>query len=161
MARRFTPRRRRVRPRCWRTPQLRLAQNKTPAVAGGGFDSERRFAYGADDEVVSSSDEDGAIGVSEEIGAIGLSEDDDTTGAAEDDETTGASDEDDTTGAALDEETTAEDDGGVTTTGVVVPRLKTKIRPMITITATMMIIQVLRFMRVTLCWRRGDRGGLS
>ena len=77
----------------------------------------------------------------------------------EDDETTGAADDDELTTASLDE-TTAED-GVVSTTVVVVPRLKIQIRPMITITATMMIIQVLRFMGVTLRWRRGDRGRLS
>jgi hypothetical protein len=35
---------------------------------------------------------------------------------------------------------------------VLPPRLKIQMRPMITITATMMIIQVLRFMGLTLGW---------
>ena len=64
------------------------------------------------------------------------------------DETAGASDEagaaeDDGAGASL-ELTTAEL-GSTGVTGVGVPRLKIQMRPMITITATMMIIQVLRF----------------
>ena len=64
-------------------------------------------------------------------------------------ETAGASDdagaaEDDGAGASL-ELTTAELDGATGVTGVGVPRLKIQMRPMITITATMMIIQVLRF----------------
>ena len=59
----------------------------------------------------------------------------------------GASDdttaEDDGAGASL--ETTAELDGATGATGVGVPRLKIQMRPTITITATIMIIQVLRF----------------
>jgi hypothetical protein len=58
------------------------------------------------------------------------------------DETAGASEEG--AGAAL-ELTTAELEGSTGVTGVGVPRLKIQMRPMITITATMMIIQVLRF----------------
>jgi hypothetical protein len=69
-------------------------------------------------------------------------------------ETTGASDE--LTGAA-DELTGAWLDGVVSTTVVVAGRLKIQIRPMITITATMMIIQVLRFMGVPLLG--GERPG--
>ena len=66
--------------------------------------------------------------------AIGAASDDDdgAIGAASDDELTGATElEDELAGA----------------TGVVVagPRLKIQMRPMITITATTMIIQVLRF----------------
>jgi hypothetical protein len=56
---------------------------------------------------------------------------------------------------AADDDTTAELEAGVTG-AVVLPRLKIQIRPMITITATMMIIQVLRFMGMTLGWRRKD-----
>ena len=77
------------------------------------------------------------------------------------DETSGASDEagaadDDGAGASL-ELTTAELDGSAGVTGVGVPRLKIQMRPMITITATMMIIQVLRFILLALFWRRRDR----
>jgi hypothetical protein len=64
-------------------------------------------------------------------------------------------DEDD--GAAALELTTAELDGATGTTGVGVPRLKIKMRPMMTATATMMMIQVLRFMVLDLVWRRRDR----
>ena len=72
----------------------------------------------------------------------------DEAGAAEDDGA-GASDEDgaaeeDGAGASL-ELTAAELEGATGVTGVGVPRLKIQMRPMITITATMMIIQVLRF----------------
>jgi hypothetical protein len=67
---------------------------------------------------------------------------DTTEETAED--TAGASDEAGA-GASL-ELTTAELGGATGVTGVGVPRLKIQIRPMITITATMMIIQVLRFM---------------
>lgn len=55
----------------------------------------------------------------------------------------GAGSDDDGAGASLD--TTAELDGSTGVTGVGVPRLKIQMRPTITITATMMIIQVLRF----------------
>ena len=147
------------------------------------------MAYGADEDV-SSSDEDGAIIISDE-GAIGVSLDgvmtsditeeasditdeasdateliadstDDETAAS--DEETAASDDDTTTdelttGASLDETTALE--GAVSTTTGAGPRLKIQIRPMITITATTMIIQVLRFMGFALCWRRVDRGVLS
>ena len=101
-----------------------------------GASSEIDIAGGSDDE-----------GAAEEDGAA--SEDD---GAAEDD---GA-------GASL-ELTTAElDDGSTGVTGVGVPRLKIQMRPTITITATMMIIQVLRFIGcLPLCWRRQDREVLS
>jgi hypothetical protein len=70
---------------------------------------------------------------------------DTTEETAED--TAGASDETgaDEAGASL-ELTTAELGGATGVTGVGVPRLKIQMRPMITITATMMIIQVLRFM---------------
>jgi hypothetical protein len=95
-------------------------------------------AIGAADELAigAASDDDGAIGAADELGAIGAASDEDVTiGAADDDVTT----------TALDE---------TTAIGVVVgvPRLKIQIRPMITITATMMIIQVLRFIRFTLGW---------
>ena len=90
----------------------------------------------------------GATGAADDevAGAIVLS-DDGATGAADEDEATGASDDDEATGAAEDEEvTTALDEEGVTGVVVAGPRLKIQIRPMITITTTMMIIQVLRFM---------------
>lgn len=38
-------------------------------------------------------------------------------------------------------------------TVVVVPLLKIQMRPIITITATMMMIQVLRFIAVAFCWK--------
>jgi hypothetical protein len=101
-------------------------------------------------------DEAGAIiGASddEEAGAIGAASDEDDAGAIG-----AASEEEEATGAAEDDDdTTAELDAGVTGAVVGVPRLKIQIRPMITITATMMIIQVLRFMGLTLCWRKVDR----
>jgi hypothetical protein len=74
------------------------------------------------------------------------------------DETAGASDEDGA-GASL-ELTTAELDGATGTTGVGVPRLKIQIRPMITITATIMIIQVLRFIRALPCVGGDETGKL-
>ena len=91
---------------------------------------------GAEEDDIDSS-------IDEDIGAIGVSEDDETTGAIAE------LDEDDIAGGALELETTgATDDdeaGGVTTAVVVPPRLKMKISPTMTITATMMMIQVLRF----------------
>ncbi len=95
--------------------------------------------------------DDGAIGAADDevAGAMVLS-DDGAIGAAEDDEAAGASDDDEATGAAEDDgasdEVTALDDEVVTVVVVAGPRLKIQIRPMITITTTMMIIQVLRFM---------------
>jgi hypothetical protein len=80
--------------------------------------------------------EDGAIGAADELEAAGAASDDEATGAAEDDEATGAADD----------EVTALDDEVLTGVVVAGPRLKIQIRPMITITTTMMIIQVLRFM---------------
>jgi hypothetical protein len=106
---------------------------------------------------VAISLDDGAIGLgSLEDGAIGLISDDDD----EDDD--GAADEDDGAGATLDELTGAALELEVVTTVVVEPpRLKMRMRPMITITATMMIIQVLRFMGFALGWRRVDLGEVS
>ena len=102
----------------------------------------------------STDDEAGAIGVaSDEEAAIGAASDDDAAigAASEEDAAIGAaSDEDDATGAADDDDTTAGVTGGV-------PRLKIQIRPMMTITATMMIIQVLRFMGFALGLRKFDR----
>ena len=93
----------------------------------------------------STDEEAGAIGAAdEEAGAIGVASDEDA-GAI------GAADED--AGAAADEDTAAELDA-LFTTVVLLPRLKIQMRPMITITATMMIIQVLRFMGSTLGSRR-------
>jgi len=79
---------------------------------------------------------------------------DESAGASEDD---GAAD-DDGAGASLD--TTAELDGSTGVTGVGVPRLKIQMRPMITITATMMIIQVLRFIRACPCVGGDETGKL-
>ena len=132
------------------------AQQKTPAIAGGGCRSYyRRDQPAEDDEAgaigVASDEDAGAIGAAdEEAGAIGVASDDDAAGAAEDD--AGA------IGVASDDEAAAEDEAGaadeltaaeldaVLTVVVLLPRLKIQIRPMITITATIMIIQVLRFM---------------
>ena len=101
----------------------------------------------------------GAASDEEEAGAIGAASEDDEAGAA------GAASDEDEAGAigaaseeeagAADDETAAELEAGATG-AVVVPRLKIQIRPMITITATMMIIQVLRFIEMTLGWRRKD-----
>ena len=81
-------------------------------------------------------------------------------GASTDDEAGAigaASDEEAAIGAASDEDTTAELEAGATGAVVGVPRLKIQIRPMMTITATMMIIQVLRFMGFALGLRKFDR----
>ena len=88
-----------------------------------------------------ASDEDEAAigGASEEEAAIG--------GASEEDAAIGGASDDDTGATELDEDTAT----GVT--GVGVPRLKIQMRPMMTITATMIMIQVLRFMGLTLCLR--------
>ena len=89
-----------------------------------------------------ASDDAGAIGVAstdEEAGAIGVASEDEATGAADED------------GAATDDEVVV-----VTVVVVAGPRLKIQIRPMITITATMMIIQVLRFIWKALGLRRVD-----
>ena len=114
-------------------------------MAGASTDDEAG-AIGA------ASDDEAAIGAaSEDDAAIGAASDEEAAiGAASDDEaTTGAADDD----GAADDETTA----GVTGVVVGVPRLKIQIRPMMTITATMMIIQVLRFMGFTLGLRKFDR----
>ena len=74
----------------------------------------------------------------------------DDEAAADDD---GAAEED----GAASLELTAELDGATGVTGVGVPRLKIQMRPMITITATIMIIQVLRFIGACPCLRRRDR----
>ena len=80
-----------------------------------------------------AADEAGAIAGADEAGAIVVSE----AGAI----------------GAADDVTTAALDDAATTAGVAGGRLKIQIRPMITITATMMMIQVLRFMQETLgCW---------
>jgi hypothetical protein len=84
-------------------------------------------AGAAEDDGAGASD-DGA-GASDEAGA--------------EDDGAGASDEE---GARASLELAAELGGATGVTGVGVPRLKIQMRPMITITATMMIIQVLRFM---------------
>jgi hypothetical protein len=150
----------------------RSAQQETPAIADGGFDRCGLDQPAVEDDGAiagASTDDDaaGAIGVaSEDDAAIGAasddeaaigaaSEDDAVIGAASDDEATGAaSDDDEATGAASDDDTTAELEAVSTGAVVGVPRLKIQIRPMMTITATMMIIQVLRFMGFALGWRR-------
>ncbi|MEQ1769684.1 MAG: hypothetical protein ABL879_07560 [Devosia sp.] len=85
---------------------------------------------------MASLDELGAI--IEELGAIASLELDGAMALDDTAELDGRAELDDT--AELEDEA-----GGVTTTAVVLGRLKMKIRPMITITATMMMIQVLRF----------------
>lgn len=86
-----------------------------------------------------SDEEAGAAAEDEEAGAI-VSEEE--AGAVADDEV-GAAADDELTATALEEDDT--------TVVVGVPRLKIQMRPMMTITTTMMIIQVLRFMGKTLC----------
>jgi len=119
-----------------------------------------RSAYWADedDEAVigAASDEEAVIGAaSEEDAVIGAASDDEAAIGAADDDGAGAADED---GAgAADDETTALELAGATGAVVLPPRLKIQIRPMMTITATMMIIQVLRFMGRTLGWWKLDR----
>jgi hypothetical protein len=100
-----------------------------------------------------ASDDEAVIGAaSEEDAVIGAASDEE---AAADDDGAGAADED---GAgAADDETTALELAGATGAVVLPPRLKIQIRPMMTITATMMIIQVLRFMGRTLGWWKLDR----
>ena len=97
----------------------------------------------SDDGAIGAADEEAGAIVLSEDGAIGAA-DDEVAGAASDDDATGAAD-DEVTGAA-EEEVTALDDEVFTGVVVAGPRLKIQIRPMITITTTMMIIQVLRFM---------------
>ena len=96
-----------------------------------------------------STDDEVAIGAAseeDETAITGASDDD--AGAASD-ELTGAADDDDGAGASDEEAGGATDElaalDGAVFTGVVAGLLKIQIRPMITITATMMIIQVLRF----------------
>jgi hypothetical protein len=76
-----------------------------------------------------------------------VASEDDAAGAASDEDAASEDDaaSDDDAGAASDEVTTAEL-GAVSTGGVPLPRLKIQMRPMMMITATMMMIQVLRFM---------------
>jgi len=115
--------------------------------------------YGADEDdagaivLVSTEDEAviGVAGTDELAGAIVLlsTEDEVAIGAAELD---GAGAADDDGAGAADEEAATDELAVFTVVVVEPPRLKIQIRPMITITATMMIIQVLRFMRGTLGW---------
>jgi hypothetical protein len=141
------------------------SKTKPPPSLAGVSHQLSAEAYGAEDEVAgTSTDIAGASlddGASTETDIAGGSDDDgaalelttaDDEGASDED---GAAEEDDGAGASL--ELTAELDGVTGTTGVGVPRLKIQMRPMITITATMMIIQVLRFILLALFWRRRDR----
>ena len=122
------------------------ASTDEEAGAIGVIDEDGAMAGASTDEEagaigVTAADEDGAMAgasTDEEAGAIGVASEDEA-GAI---------------GAADDDTTTAELDGAVLTTAVLLPRLKIQMRPMITITATMMIIQVLRFMGLTLGSRR-------
>jgi hypothetical protein len=104
---------------------------------------------------VDEADEDIADAASDEVAADEASADaaSDADDAAED--TVAAAE--DAADAASDE--TAGATGAVAVV-VAAGRLKMKIRPMMTITATMMIIQVLRFMAFVL-WRRLGEGFLS
>lgn len=113
-------------------------------MAGASTDDEVAIIGASEDEetaIGAASDEDDTAitGASDDEVDIGAASDE-LTGAAEDDDGAGASD--DEAGGATDE--LAALDGAVFT-GVVAGLLKIQIRPMITITATMMIIQVLRF----------------
>lgn len=143
-----------------------LKTKPPPSLAGVSHTNTVSSAYGAEDEVAGTSidiagasldiSDDRADDASDTAELIAASAEDsaEDTAAEETADEAGASDEttttaeDDGAGAALD--TTAELDGATGTTGVGVPRLKIQIRPMITITATMMIIQVLRFIRACL-----------
>jgi len=97
-------------------------------------------------DIAGSSDEEGVtISDTAEETSEAIEEIAELTADETSDETT--ADED---GASLDT-TTAELDGSTGVTGVGVPRLKIQMRPMMTITATMMMIQVLRFMCLPFC----------
>jgi hypothetical protein len=108
--------------------------------------------FGSDDSVMGeASDEEATGAATEDDDAIGAASEDEATGTATDEDdgaTTTAEEDDDATGATELDDT----DGVVFTTAVVLPRLKIQIRPMITITATIMIIQVLRFMEKAFGW---------
>lgn len=127
--------------------------NKNPAIAGGVSHSEAVCRpYGAEDIAGTSTDIAGSsLDSSEAIEEradetaelIADSADDTADETAEDTASEETTAEEDGAGASLD--TTAELDGSTGVTGVGVPRLKIQIRPTITTTATMMIIQVLRF----------------
>jgi len=134
-----------------------MAEDATGAIVF----SEETGAIVFSDELSVRAEDDGAIGDSLDDGVMTSDITDEASEAIElMIETTGVSDDED--GAADDELTTDELDDGVTgATGVGVPRLKIQMRPTITMTATMMIIQVLRFMGFALGWRRPDRGVLS
>ena len=100
----------------------------------------------ADDAVIGVASTDDEARADEAIEEIALIADEtidealEAAGVASDDEA-GAADE------------AATDELAVFTVVVVeLPRLKNQIRAMMMITATMMITQVLRFMRKTLCW---------
>jgi hypothetical protein len=106
-------------------------------MAGASTDEDGAIAGASTDDEAAAED-DGAAAEDEAAS--------DEDGAAEDD---GAA-ADDEDGAASDELTTAAEDEAVLVAVVLPPRLKIQMRPMMTITATMMIIQVLRFMGLTL-----------
>jgi hypothetical protein len=153
--------------------RLRAPNKKPPPSLAGVSVTDRTADQPADEDdagaIGVASDEDaGAIGAAEEeAGAIGVASEDDAAadddagaiGVASDDEA--AADEDagaigaasDDDAGAADELTAAELDA-VLTVVVLPPRLKIQMRPMITITATIMIIQVLRFMGLTLRLRK-------
>jgi hypothetical protein len=142
-------------------------QNPRHRWRGFQFRLCRKAYIAADDEAgaIAGASEAGAIAGASEAGAIaGASDDGAVTGAADEaGAMAGASDDGATTAAADEDE---DDDEEVTTaeleapTVVVVagPRLKIQIRPMITITTTMMIIQVLRFMRQSPWLERVETG---
>jgi hypothetical protein len=117
------------------------ADEDDAAIGAASDDEAGAIGAASDDEAGAADDEAGAIGAAsdDEAGAIGVASDEEA--AAEDE--------------ASDELTTAE--LAVTTVVVLPPRLKIQMRPMMTITATMMIIQVLRFMGFALGLRKFDR----
>ena len=132
-----------------------------PSLAGASVTDETADQPADEDDAgaigVASDEDAGAIGAADdEAGAIGAASEDDAAA----DEDAGA------IGAASDEDAAADDDAGaaeelttteldaVLTVVVLPPRLKIQMRPMITITATIMIIQVLRFMGLTLRLRK-------
>lgn len=156
-------------------PDLReIGKQKPPPSLAGvlctscnqpAVDDEVAIGATDDEVVIIGASEAGAIGVTDDVVIIGASDDgaialdsaDDAADIASDTAEDAADEAADDIAASDDEMATALEDAAVFTTVVLLPRLKIQIRPMMTITATMMIIQVLRFMGLTLCLRKVDR----
>ena len=120
------------------------------AIAGASIEEADGAIGVADDGAMAGASIDEAGAIADETIEVTVEAADDITDMADE----AIASEDDGAMAADDETTAAELDGAVLTTVVVLPRLKIQMRPMITITATMMIIQVLRFMGLTLGSRK-------